>query len=73
MSTVTETAAPAKPQLPRPQERPLADVVIYDGHCRMCTAQVRAIERLFSGGRLAYLSLHDVEVPSAIPILRTMP
>jgi predicted DCC family thiol-disulfide oxidoreductase YuxK len=69
MATVTETAAPTKPPLPRPQERPLADVVIYDGHCRMCTAQVRAIERLFSGGRLAYLSLHDAEVARRYPDL----
>ena len=50
--------------LPSPAERPGADVVIYDGHCAICTAQVRRLSRWDAGGKLAYLSLHDPQVAS---------
>jgi len=55
--------------LPPPDERPEADVVIYDGHCRFCTAQVRKLARMDTGGRLAFLSLHDPEVARRYPDL----
>lgn len=55
--------------LTTPNERPGADVVIYDGHCRICTAQVRRLAWWDWGGRLAYLSLHDQEVGRRFPDL----
>jgi predicted DCC family thiol-disulfide oxidoreductase YuxK len=44
-------------------------VVIFDGHCRICTAQVRRLARFDCRGRLAYLSLHDPEVARRWPEL----
>ncbi len=60
MATAPLTAAGST--LPTPTERPEADIVIYDGHCRFCTTMVRRLARFDTGGRLAYLSLHDPEV-----------
>jgi predicted DCC family thiol-disulfide oxidoreductase YuxK len=60
---------PADEPLPTPAERPEADIVIYDGHCRICTSQVRKLPRWDCQGRLAYLSLHDPEVASRWPDL----
>ncbi len=48
--------------LPTPQERPLADVVVYDGRCAVCTAQISRLARWDRRGRLSFLSLHDPEV-----------
>ena len=48
--------------LPTKEQRPDADVVIYDGHCRFCVTQVSRLARFDWGGRLAFLSLHDPEV-----------
>ena len=56
-------------ELPRPVADGLKDVVIYDGHCRFCTAQVRRLRQLDRGGRLTFLSLHDPEVTSRFPDL----
>jgi predicted DCC family thiol-disulfide oxidoreductase YuxK len=53
---------PAAAHLPTPEERPEADVVIYDGDCRFCTGSVRRIAWFDWGGRLAFLSLHDPQV-----------
>jgi predicted DCC family thiol-disulfide oxidoreductase YuxK len=55
--------------LPRPEERPGAHVVIYDGECRICTGQIVRLSRFDRGGRLAYLSLHDPEVAERYPDL----
>jgi len=55
--------------LPTPADRPSALVVIYDGDCRFCTGQVERLGRWDSGGRLAFLSLHDPEVASRYPDL----
>jgi len=55
--------------LPGPDDRPNADVVIYDGHCRICTGQIHRLARWDGGGRLAYLSLHDPEVAARYPDL----
>jgi predicted DCC family thiol-disulfide oxidoreductase YuxK len=66
------TAAPPKPaedHLPTPAERPYADVVIYDGDCRMCTAQIRSLRWWDCQGKLSYLSLHDPEVARRYPDL----
>ena len=47
------TAQPAKDEvrLPTPTERPEADIVIYDGHCKFCTGQVRESGPLGRQGR----------------------
>ena len=55
--------------LPSPAERPGADMIIYDGHCRVCTASSRSLARADRRGRLAFLSLHDPEVARRWPDL----
>jgi len=55
--------------LPNPAERPEADVVIYDGNCRICTAQVSKLPWWDCQERLAYLSLHDSCVAERWPDL----
>ena len=55
--------------LPTPAGRPDADVVIYDGHCKMCSAQVAKLLWWDCQGKLAYLSLHDPEVARRYPDL----
>ncbi|MCL6502761.1 MAG: DUF393 domain-containing protein [Pirellulales bacterium] len=55
--------------LPRPDERPGADVVIFDGRCRLCQAQVRRLARWDLLKRLAFISLHDPEVSLRWPDL----
>lgn len=55
--------------LPTPEERPGASVVIYDGHCKFCTAGVQTLRRWDSGGRLAFISLHDPQVAERWPDL----
>ena len=55
--------------LPTPAERPESDVVIYDGHCRICTAQVRKLPWWDCQKKLSYLSLHDAEVARRWPDL----
>ena len=55
--------------LPRPADRPHADVVIYDGECGICTAQVSKLPWWDCQGKLAYLSLHDPEVHERFPDL----
>lgn len=55
--------------LATPQQRPDADVVIYDGDCRFCTGQVERLARWDTGGRLAFVSLHDPQVAERWPDL----
>jgi predicted DCC family thiol-disulfide oxidoreductase YuxK len=66
MATAQATAEPLV-ALPSPAERPDADIVVFDGHCSFCTAQVEKIRRWDSGRMLAYLSLHDPEVERRWP------
>ncbi len=56
-------------ELPTVQQRPEADIVIYDGHCRFCRGQVERLNRWDTVGRLAFLSLHDAEVARRYPDL----
>lgn len=66
------TSSPATDRivtLPRPQERPEADVLIYDGQCRLCRSQVERLTRWDTRGALSYLSLHDAEVARRYPDL----
>jgi len=69
---MTAVAAPvkaARSRLADPESRPDADVVIYDGHCRICTGGVELLARFDWGGRLAFLSLHDPRVAERYPDL----
>lgn len=73
MITAATTTAPAKPanplHLPSPADLPGAPVLIYDGHCKFCSGQVKNIARWDGKGRVAYLSLHDPEVARRWPDL----
>lgn len=54
--------------LARPDTRPDADVVLYDGRCQFCLARVQQLAWLDAGGeRLAFLSLHDPDVAERYP------
>jgi predicted DCC family thiol-disulfide oxidoreductase YuxK len=52
-----------------PGQRPESDVVIYDGHCRFCTAQVQRLASWDGQARLAFLSLHDPRTAQLCPDL----
>lgn len=64
-STNNSAVAP----LPSPEERPGADVVIYDGNCRFCDGQVRRLHQWDGRHRLAFLSLHDPQIAEKYPFL----
>ncbi|HMP07506.1 MAG TPA: DUF393 domain-containing protein [Lacipirellulaceae bacterium] len=68
MATAT-AACSTTGALPCPADRPEADVVIYDGQCGICTAQVRKLPWWDCQRKLAYLSLHDDEVRRRWPEL----
>jgi predicted DCC family thiol-disulfide oxidoreductase YuxK len=61
MATAT-VKQPAADSLPSPNQRPGTDVVVYDGQCPICTAQVRKLVWWDCQRKLSYLSLHDYEV-----------
>lgn len=65
----TAATATVSTKLPSPDERPGSDIVIYDGHCRFCTAQVQNLARWDSRRRLSFLSLHEAEVARRFPDL----
>ena len=54
--------------LPDPDSKTGADVVIWDGKCNFCRAQVERL-RAFDGDRLSYISLHDPRVAERFPNL----
>jgi predicted DCC family thiol-disulfide oxidoreductase YuxK len=56
-------------RLPAPDDHPQADVLIYDGQCRMCRAQVGRIAKFDGQARVAFLSLHDPRVHERYPDL----
>jgi predicted DCC family thiol-disulfide oxidoreductase YuxK len=55
--------------LPDPADRPDADLIIFDGECRFCRAQVARLARWDRAGRLAFISLHDARVSQRFPDL----
>lgn len=55
--------------LPMPSDYPERAVVIYDGDCRFCLAQVRRIARWDTRDRFAFISLHEPEVNRRWPAL----
>jgi predicted DCC family thiol-disulfide oxidoreductase YuxK len=69
MTPTTATAATSEKRLPSPDVRPGADVVIFDGDCRICTGQIRLLARLDRGQRLSFISLHDPLVAERYPDL----
>ncbi|GAB5405643.1 MAG: DUF393 domain-containing protein [Aureliella sp.] len=54
--------------LPSAEDRPGCDLVIWDGQCNFCLAQVKRLHQLDSG-RLAYISLHNPRVAELAPSL----
>ena len=60
---------PDAPNLPTPDDRPQADVVLFDGNCAICTAQVEKLPWWDYQHKLSYLSLHDPEVRRRWPEL----
>lgn len=55
-------------ELPDPDRMVGADVVIWDGQCNFCRAQVQRLAR-WDSGKLSYLSLHDPRVTTYCPEL----
>lgn len=53
-----------------PTARPSASIVIYDGECRFCCAQVTRLARWDSNQKLSFISLHDPEVAQRWPNLQ---
>ena len=60
----------ATDSLPTIEDRPDADVVIFDGQCAFCTAQVRRLALWDRGGRLAFVSLHCPRTLARFPDLK---
>ena len=58
--------------LPSIVDRPKADVVIYDGICPFCRAQVARLAAWDGGRRLAFLSAHDPIVTQRYAHLQNM-
>ena len=42
------------------------DLVLYDGHCRFCQANMKLLRKLDRGRRLSYLSLHEPEAANCV-------
>ena len=57
MATATDSF-----HLADPDDRTDTHVVIYDGHCRFCIAQVKRLARMDSRQKLSFISLHDPRV-----------
>lgn len=53
----------------QPLARPDQDVVLYDGQCNFCTAQINNLRRMDGKDRLAFVSLHHPDVAINYPDL----
>lgn len=60
---------PTHNDFPTPQDRPDTDVVIFDGQCGICSAQMRQLQWWDCQRHLSYLSLHDRRVTERWPEL----
>jgi predicted DCC family thiol-disulfide oxidoreductase YuxK len=58
---------PQSQGLPGLAERPHAQIIVYDGRCRFCVAQMRILAKLDLSGSLAFLSLHDCLADLVLP------
>lgn len=56
-------------ELPDPDDFPDADIVIFDGNCNFCRAQVARLKKWDGQNRLSYLSLHDPRIAEEFPDL----
>ena len=63
------TIAHHSTKLPDPDERPAADLIIFDGQCRFCRGQVERLARWDYRQRLAFISVHDPRVRERFPNL----
>ena len=63
----TENSQPTA-DLPDIDSLPGSDIVIYDGNCNFCKAQVRRLD-WFGKQRLSFVSLHDARVGERFPDL----
>ncbi|MEM7474521.1 MAG: DUF393 domain-containing protein [Planctomycetota bacterium] len=61
--------ASKKLELADPRDKPEADIVVWDGKCDFCRAQVERLSRYDSEGILAYMSLHDSRIYQVCPEL----
>jgi len=50
-----------------PDDRPGADVVVFDGQCQFCQKQVKRLDWFDGGNRLSFVSLHDPRVAQRYP------
>jgi predicted DCC family thiol-disulfide oxidoreductase YuxK len=69
MSQTQTQTQPRATVLPRPEERPGTDIVIYDGQCNICRRQIEKLSWWDPRHRLSYLSLHDPVVYERYPDL----
>ena len=56
-------------KLPKPQERPGATIVVFDGQCVFCRRQVEKLDRWDRNRRLSFISLHDPFMAEQYPDL----
>lgn len=63
-SPTSQTDATTTVAASSPQER---GVVLYDGHCRFCQAQIARLKKWDGGNRLQAISLHDPVVQERWP------
>lgn len=68
-STAAAESVSIESELLSPTDLPEADVVIYDGHCKFCLAQVKRLNWWDGKNRLCYVSLHDDFVKENYPEL----
>jgi predicted DCC family thiol-disulfide oxidoreductase YuxK len=69
MTTLLDPA-PGIDEFPRPRPDDARAVLIFDGACKFCRANMRRILRRDRGRRVAFLSLHDPVVYERYPDLR---
>lgn len=69
MATTEVPVAEPELKLPSPEDRPGADVVIYDGSCGFCRSQVARLARWDTQSRLAFVPLQDPAVLERYPDL----
>jgi predicted DCC family thiol-disulfide oxidoreductase YuxK len=55
--------------LPHPDDRPQADVVLYDGECNFCIRGAQRVNTWSSGERVAFLPIGSAEVAERYPDL----
>lgn len=66
---IPSTGSPPDDGLPTPEERPGADIVLYDGACNFCRAGVRRLTWWDCQGHLAYVPIGDPRIAERWPDL----